>query len=239
MIQLKNLTPHVYSDQSRDFQFIERLFDIVLNSVKTASDNLYSIPISDDSDEQLLTLMSLTLGFKSRHHYNNDQLKSICSCFSEIMRSKGSLQALDIAGKALLNAEGITDTMTIERKDNDPFTLDIYVPQDLSDTNLLEDVFDYVLPAGMSYNIIKELKLLIPAVTSLTTQDQVTIYDNSNIGRISSTDFDAVLDSTVSTVATRDNLSALASSISAGTNLKAIPGMIGNATIVQPKKKEE
>jgi hypothetical protein len=238
MIQLKNLTPHVYSDQSRDFQFIERLFDVILNSVKTAGDNLYTLPISDDSNEQLLTLMSLTLGFKSRHHYNNTQLRSLCSCFSEIMRNKGSLYAIDTLGKALLNADGITDELTIEKNDSDPFALDIYVPQDLSDTNLLEDVFDYVLPAGMSYNIIRELKLKIPAVTSLTTQDQVTIYDNSNNAR-GTAQFDDVVDSTVSTVATKDDITALGNSITAGTNLKAIPGMIGNSTVVQPKKKEE
>lgn len=238
MIQLKNLTPHVYSDQSRDFQFIERLFDVVLNSVKTASDNLYALPISDDSDEQLLTLMAQTLGFKSRHHYNNAQLRALCACFSEIMRNKGSLQALDIISKALLNAEGIADEMAIETNDNDQFALNIYVPQDLSDTNLLEDVFDYVLPAGMSYNIIRELKLRVAAVTTLTTQDCVTIYDNSNNAR-SAAKFDDVVDSTVSTVATKDDMTKLASSISAGTNLKAIPGMIGNSTVVQPKKKEK
>ena len=238
MIQLKNLTPHVYSDQSRDFQFIERLFDVVLNSVKTAGDNLYALPISDDSDEQLLTLMSLTLGFKSRHHYNNAQLRVLCSCFSEIMRNKGSLYALDTIGKALLNAEGITDEMTIEKNDSDPFALDIYVPQDLSDTNLLEDVFDYVLPAGMSYNIIRELKLRVAAVTTLTTQDHVTIYDNDNKARSTDT-FADVVDSTVSTVATKDDMTKLADSISVGTNLKAIPGMIGNSTVVQPKKKEK
>lgn len=238
MIKLKNLTPHVYSDQSRDFQFIERLFDVVLNSVKTASDNLYALPISDDSDEQLLTLMSLTLGFKSRHHYNNAQLRALCTCFSEILRNKGSLYAIDAVGKALLNAEGITDEMTIGKNDSDPFALDIYVPQDLSDTNLLEDVFDYVLPAGMSYNIIRELKLRIPAITALTTQDEVTIYDNNNNVRTTDT-FADVVDSTVSTVATKDNLTTLGSSISSGTNLKATPGMIGNVTVVQPKKKEE
>ena len=70
MIKLQNLTPDVYSSQSRDFQLLERLFDIVLNYVKTNSDNLYTLPLSDNTDEHLIDLMTLTLGFKSRHHYN-------------------------------------------------------------------------------------------------------------------------------------------------------------------------
>ena len=38
MIKLQNLTPEVYYKESRVFQFIGRLYDIVLNSVKTETD---------------------------------------------------------------------------------------------------------------------------------------------------------------------------------------------------------
>ena len=40
MIKLQELTPSVYYEQSRDFQFIGRLYDIVLNYIKTNADNL-------------------------------------------------------------------------------------------------------------------------------------------------------------------------------------------------------
>ena len=42
MIRLQDMTPSVYYDQSRDFQFIGRLFDVVLNSVKTNADMVYA-----------------------------------------------------------------------------------------------------------------------------------------------------------------------------------------------------
>ena len=237
MIQIKNLTPHVYTDQSRDFQFIGRLFDIVLNSVKTNSENLYNLPFNDNTNTQLSTLMSLTLGFKSKHHYNVKQLKAICSCFSEILKYKGTLYALDIAGKALLNAEGIVDEMFIERNLDDKYVLNIYVPQTLSDTNLLEDIFDYVLPAGMSYTIIRELHLEKEATTLLTTSDKVTVYNNSNT--VATGDIADVLDSTTSVVTTKENISTLTTSLSKGTELQAIPGAIGNMTVIQPQNKNE
>lgn len=237
MIQIKNLTPHVYTDQSRDFQFIGRLFDIALNSVKTNSENLYNLPFNDNTDTQLSTLMSLTLGFKSKHHYNVKQLKAICSCFSEILKYKGTLYALDIAGKALLNAEGIVDEMFIERNLDDKYVLNIYVPQTLSDTNLLEDIFDYVLPAGMSYTIIRELHLEKEATTLLTTSDKVTVYNNSNTAATG--DITDVLDSTTSVVTTKDNIATLKTSLSNGTELQAIPGAIGNMTVIQPQNKNE
>ena len=42
MIKLQELTPSVSYEQSRDFQFIWRLYAIVLNYVKTNADNLYT-----------------------------------------------------------------------------------------------------------------------------------------------------------------------------------------------------
>lgn len=238
MIQLKNLTPHVYSDQSRDFQFIERLFDVVLNSVKTGCDNLYSLPFSDDSDRQLTTLLSLTLGFKSKHHYNAAQLASLCTAMCEIMKLKGTLHAIDLLCKTMLNSEGIADEAFISRSDSDPYAIDIYLPQTLSDASLLKDALDYVLPAGVSCRIIKELHLAKSAETRLTTNDDVAVYDNS--GSVwSSGDFEDAFDKTTSVVATANNLGSLKASIAAGTNLKGTPGAIGNMTVVQPTAAEK
>ena len=50
MIRLQDLVPNVYYEKSRDFQFIGRLFDIVLNSVKTNSDTLYNLPSGKNKD---------------------------------------------------------------------------------------------------------------------------------------------------------------------------------------------
>ena len=48
MIKLQDMTPDVYYNQSRDFQFIGRLYDIVLNSVKTNADLIIAgiVPLS-------------------------------------------------------------------------------------------------------------------------------------------------------------------------------------------------
>lgn len=185
MIKLQNLTPRVYSDQSRDFQLFERLFDVALNSVKTNSDNIYNLPINDNTDERLIDLMTLTLGFKSRHHYNVKQLTSLCSAFAEIVRNKGTLTSIELAGNALLTAEGIKDKIEVDyHLDSGNYNysiIDIYIPQDLSDVNLFRDLLTYVLPAGVSCNLIRELKLSPDAyITEVATKDTVIIYDNSN-----------------------------------------------------------
>ena len=101
MIRLQDLVPNVYYEKSRDFQFIGRLFDIVLNSVKTNSDTLYNLPSGKNKDERLLNLLAFTLGFQPKHHYNSKQLEAICSVLPLIIQNKGSLMAIVIAKQAM------------------------------------------------------------------------------------------------------------------------------------------
>lgn len=149
-IEFQQLTPSVYYNQSRDFQFIGRLFDVVLNSVKMNADMIYNIPLTDDYDSKLSDLLALTLGLKLKHKYPAKQLSAICSCFSEVLRNKGSLVAVEMVVNALMSAEGLKQEYRCELNDN---TLNIFVPYQLSDLSLLRDIMDYILPAGITCNI--------------------------------------------------------------------------------------
>lgn len=175
MIKLQNYTPDVYYKESRDFQFIGRLFDLVLNSVKTETDLLYNLPLSANSDEKLLELLAMTLGFKPRHQYNARQLKAICSVFSEIMRNKGSIKALKIACEALFNALDISQELSYDFTStaNNKTELNLYIAQEFGDITILNDLLSYVLPAGMSCNIIRELRRENSANTSIGVTDTV------------------------------------------------------------------
>lgn len=154
MIKLQDYTPEVYYRESRDFQFIGRLYDLVLNYVKTNADLIYSLPLSDNSDNQFIDLMAMTLGFHAKHKYTSQQLKAICFVLSEIIRNKGTIKALTIACDAIFHAEGIQGQFDYGLTNNNT-NIVIYLPQELSDTTLLNDLFEYILPAGMSCQIIK------------------------------------------------------------------------------------
>ena len=154
MIKLQDYTPEVYYRESRDFQFIGRLYDLVLNYVKTNADLIYSLPLSDNSDNQFIDLMAMTLGFHAKHKYTSQQLKAICFVLSEIIRNKGTIKALTIACDAIFHAEGIQGQFDYGLT-NTNTNIVIYLPQELSDTTLLNDLFEYILPAGMSCQIIK------------------------------------------------------------------------------------
>ena len=187
MIRLQNLTPEVYYKQSRDFQFIGRLYDIVLNSVKTNTATLYNLPIGPNMNEQLLNLLALTLGFKPKKNYNSKQLLAICSVLPEILKHKGSMQAILIAVNALLAAEEITQPLDYSIQPKKSITL--YVSQKLSDLTLLTDLFEYILPAGISYNLVKENQLVTALETNIVLTDHVEVeirpYNSTVVGIVS------------------------------------------------------
>ena len=173
MIKLQELTPSIYYEQSRDFQFIGRLYDIVLNYIKTNADNLYTLPIGKNMDEKLLNLLAFTLGFQSKHHYNSKQLLAICSVLPLILKHKGSLNAILVAVNSILYAEGINQALNYEFKDNN---LVLYLSPDLSDLTLLKDIMIYILPAGIGCDMIKEIQSVNKIETILTTKDEVAVY---------------------------------------------------------------
>jgi hypothetical protein len=182
MIKLKNYTPAIYYKDSRDFQLLGRLFDVVLNSVKTEADILYNIPLSDNSNDKLLDLMALTLGFKANKQYSSKQLRAICSVFPEIIKNKGSIKALQIACNALFNANGSAHTLDYNFTDNNSKTeLNIYIPQEFGDISIISNLLSYVLPAGMTCNVIRELRYKAASMTEIDIDTTFKLYDQGDV----------------------------------------------------------
>ena len=180
LIKFQDLTPEVYYKRSRDFQYIGRLFDLVLNNAKMNTDIISSLPLNPDMDPRLLDLLALTLGFKSKHEYNTKQLAALCSIFPFVLRNKGSKLAIETACNALLNAEGITKEASVEVSNQ---TVSIFLPSELSDLNLLKDLLNYILPAGMSCSIVREATLVPPSsTTSVSYNDYVVNYTDTSKG---------------------------------------------------------
>ena len=178
LIKFQDLTPEVYYKRSRDFQYIGRLFDLVLNNAKMNTDIISSLPLNPDMDPRLLDLLALTLGFKSKHEYNTKQLAALCSIFPFVLRNKGSKLAIETACNALLNAEGITKEASIEVSNQ---IVSMFLPSELSDLNLLKDLLNYILPAGMSCSIVREATLVPPSsTTSVSYNDGVVNYTNTS-----------------------------------------------------------
>lgn len=153
MIDVYRSTPQIYYDNSRDFQFIARTLEALANHCKTAADMVVDSPFDSNTDVKLLPLLAKTLGFDGSHRYSDVEFRAICSSFVEIMRSKGTFKAIRKTVELFMTAKGVSGDYEVGYDDADKTTIIVRIPSEIIDTTLLEDVFDYILPAGMNYVI--------------------------------------------------------------------------------------
>lgn len=160
MIKMYDQVPLVYNNASRDFQFLSHLIDIVLNSVKHNVDGIYDLPNSK-ADPALTELLAMTLGFKIRRNYNKEQLIAIVEILPIILKYKGTLYAVNIAGEALIRTAGAAGRFKCELASDK--LLHITFPQDprgLIDITLFTDLLPYILPAGVTCRIFRKTEII-------------------------------------------------------------------------------
>ena len=166
MIKVYNQVPHIYYNESRDFQVFGRLYEVLFNYIKSNVDLIYNLPTGYYSDKKLIQLLAKTLGFQSKHEYITKDLQNLLSIFSYILKRKGTLEALEIVSTLLLTSQNLLGTATVLLKE-DPVTdkqlyeVEIIFPEVVQDLELLDDVFNYILPAGylFSINVAKSKEL--------------------------------------------------------------------------------
>lgn len=226
MIKVRNLVPEVYYNESRDFQTIGRVYEAVFNYLKTNADIMASLPASAGSDWHMLKLMAATLGFQGRREYDNNELRALCMSLIPILRLKGSKSSIALAVNTMLNAHGIDEVPTVLADPKDPFNYLIYISERLTDTSLLEDLMDYILPAGFTYR-------LIDARAGKTYQGADVVYSDSVRHYEYSTESfsDKAMLGNIATEATAKDASFDA--VGSGDTLSLVSGN----TIITPKEK--
>lgn len=184
-MKVENLVPEVYYKDSRDFAFIGRCFELIFNYIKSGADCVNVNYLTDAIDSNIVELMADTVGFTTKHKYNSKDLLAVAGSFQRLLRNKGSLYAVELAVRILMNAQKISDRelsgVVCEIDPEDPFTININLPEKLSDIVLLEDIFYYILPAGMDYKFIRKGQSPDISCTYITSEDSVKVYKDSAI----------------------------------------------------------
>ena len=126
----------------------------------------------------------MTLGFIPKHRYNAKQLKAVCSVLPLIFKNKGSLQAIIVLVNAILHAEGIKETIECFEKTHtdaatgkivSDHTILIAIPDKLQDLSLINDLLDYILPAGIGYELVQIFTAKIEGKTDLAYEDKISV----------------------------------------------------------------
>lgn len=170
MIKTQYQVPEVYYKESRDFQLLGRIYDVIFNYLKTSINSIYNNPLGQSSDDKLLELAARTLGFESKHNYDINHLKSICSSFSKILKIKGTKKSIELIVDCLLNAQGINQKGDIRTSKENPYNLEIFIPSALADTTILKDMLEYVIPAGMTYSLVSSSNIYIDNNNAVVTE---------------------------------------------------------------------
>ena len=183
MIDLYTKLPQVYFNESRDFQIVAKVYETLFNYIKTNSDLIKSNLDYKTFDKKLLVLLSKSLGFEATHNYNDNSLYAICSCFKDIMKKKGTKAAIVECVKAILASQGIkydSDSIFVT-VDYTNCCVDINLPSsDINDIILVEDILDYILPAGFIYSINQNTVIRNYYEINLTNEDVVNKVEASN-----------------------------------------------------------
>lgn len=158
MVRTETQVPSNYYTRSRDFQLLGRIFDLSMNSSKDYADSVRGCADGTALDGRMMSLLAKTVGFDCRDGHAASDLMMACRGFKSILRRKGSEQAVIDCVSLMMRAQNVDDTfdVTIINKDGgaDVYEVLVLVPKELSDITLLEDLLDYVLPAGYVLNIV-------------------------------------------------------------------------------------
>lgn len=166
--------PQVYYHESRDFAYAARLYQLIFNYMKTAADCVDDNTTNENVNAFLVDLLVDTLGFQAKHQYNTRDLIYLASAFSELIKYKGTATAIDMAVRLLINSQHITyniENNYFNISQLDPWDIEIIIPEELTDIILLEDLFDYILPAGFTYHFKKVASSSQKTTTSYEVDD--------------------------------------------------------------------
>lgn len=155
MIDIIKQTPSEYSNLSRDYQTIARLYSLLFNYSKLYIDDL---DIWDNNiDNKLVTLRAKTLNFDAKHSWDLDELEAVTSCFKYLIRKKGSSECFKYCVNILLRSLGLSSVLDEQNITIDQDNYQVIVRADVTNltSGIIEDLLTYLLPAGWTYRVIK------------------------------------------------------------------------------------
>lgn len=204
LLSTEKLTPAYYSKVSRDYQFIAKLFDLAFNNSKMNIDSMKNLYSYQNIDDRFLDLLAKTLGFDTKHEYDSNNLRKLCGAFKDILKNKGTKVAIESCINLLKNAQGISADHRVEIVKSEYiksyllngqeipsgveyYLIKIYIPYNLRDVVLLEDVLEYILPTGFTYSIYRtNISLDDSATTTIQLSDNVSKSQNEyTFGKVS------------------------------------------------------
>lgn len=188
-IRLQNLTPEVYTDESRDFQILCRLYDSIFNGIKHDADSIEYLTDTRFIKSNVLPLLQTKLGFFSKKNIDDESLRYVLMAFPSMVRNKGSLLAIKQLLNMCLKMNNITASYTINYSDSativngvaiNSHTIIIGIDTIISNTDIINELAKYLLPVGFSFYIYF-FKNIAELQNIYLNDDVKLLYSSSNL----------------------------------------------------------
>ena len=158
IISMHNNVPDIYNT-SRDFQLLEKLYDLTFNSSSIDAQSSEDITSTQNIRSNLIPLLAKKLGWFSNKDVDTEGWRQMLLAFPYLVKYKGSKKAISGAIHLFLNINGIQTEPIIEfvgkseDVEEEEYVVKIKIDSSVVDTTLLEIVFEYILPVGWLYRI--------------------------------------------------------------------------------------
>lgn len=190
MFQLEKNVPEYYVQQSRDFQLMCRVFDILHISIRENINTIIRQYEANKCKQSFLKYLCSRAGFFTNVDIDDTTLRAILSVFPYAVKKKGSKAGIRAAVNAVLRTDTILDVEkgVIIEYDKNNFLIKIRTPIEITKKRALTEFLKYIIPVGCYYEMsvysgrdVEDEILIGGSVTAVqTTNARISAIRGSN-----------------------------------------------------------
>ena len=183
MFRLQNNVPPVYVEESRDFQLILRVMDLLNDGIRFDIQSMINLINPIKIKSEFLNLYATKVGFFPKRPINEETLRYILAAYPYLIRNKGTVKAIECAVATVLKAERQPDAVkefavNIVNKDADGepvYQVQVYVPVQMTYNRIaLEELLANIVPTGYDVTIMQYTQQPGRVLAQIKTVDDVS-----------------------------------------------------------------
>ena len=188
MFRFEDHMPEYWENESRDFQLLTRIDDLLFMGQRADIATIQNLNSSKKCKNTFLPLLAKKVGFFTKEQIEDNVLRHIIGAFRLAVKHKGTELGIMYAVTAILKAENSIGTPRIKRADDDPYTIEILTPVNIINKVALKEFLKYVVPTGFTVNIYSYVSDLKPKTAEFNAIDTLAWgrYFTKNISEIRS-----------------------------------------------------
>lgn len=172
--------PEIYMKESRDFQLMSRLNDMLFLGVHYDASSITELNNPKKCRSLYLKYLAEKVGFYTDKYIPDVVLMNIISAFKTALKNKGTLLGVEQAVIAVLKAENSIEPPRIVHVRGfnetnlyyEQYTINIYTPIKIKNEVALKEFLKYIIPAGYNYNLY--------VYETAASENKITSINNSS-----------------------------------------------------------